>query len=124
LLEVQKISLQMAMQAGVKIAMGTDLGSFGHGQNAGELAYLVEAGMSSMQAIVAATNMGARCMGLGDEIGLLAEGRLADLLVVEGDPLQDVNLLQERSKLRLIMKDGAIIKNTLSAPQALPDPRT
>lgn len=113
LLEVQKVSLLKALQAGVKIAMGTDLGSFGHGQNAGELAYLVEAGMTPMQAIVAATRMGAECMGLRDEAGLLAEGRLADLLVVDGDPLQDVRLLQDSNKLRLIMKDGKVIKDTL-----------
>jgi len=57
--------------------------------------------------------MGAECMGLGNDVGMLAEGRLADLLVVDGDPLADVHLLQDRSRLRLIMKDGSIIKNSL-----------
>jgi imidazolonepropionase-like amidohydrolase len=115
---VQAASFRKALSAGLKIALGTDLGSFGHGQNAGELAYLVEAGMSPMQAIVAATRMGAECMRLGDEIGMLNTGRRADLLVVDGDPLQDISLLQDRARLRLIMKDGALIKNTLAAPEA------
>jgi imidazolonepropionase-like amidohydrolase len=118
LLEVQAASFRKALSAGLRIALGTDLGSFGHGQNAGELAYLVEAGMSPMQAIVAATRMGAECMHLGDEIGMLSAGRLADLLVVDGDPLQDISLLQDRARLRLIMKDGILLKNTLAAPEA------
>ena len=74
LLDDQRTSFRKALAAGVKMAMGTDLGSFGHGQNAGELAYLVEAGMTPMQAIVAATRMGAQCMGLGSEVGILREG--------------------------------------------------
>lgn len=113
LLEDQGVSFRKALAAGVKMALGTDLGSFGHGQNAGELAYLVEAGMTPMQAIVAATRMGAQCMGLGSEVGVLREGMCADLLVVDGDPLQDVRILQDRTNLCLIMKDGEIIKNEI-----------
>jgi imidazolonepropionase-like amidohydrolase len=114
LLESQVVSFQKALAAGVKIALGTDLGSFGHGQNAGELAYLVEAGMTPMQAIHATTQMGACCMGLGSEVGLLKEGMLADLLVVDGDPLQDVRILQDQTRIKVIMKDGDVIKNSLS----------
>ena len=113
LLEQQVVSFQKALAAGVKMALGTDAGGFGHGQNAVELGYLVKAGMTPMQAIVAATKMGAQCMGLGDEVGVLREGMLADLLVVGGDPLQDVSILQDRSRLRLIVKDGALVKNSL-----------
>jgi imidazolonepropionase-like amidohydrolase len=113
LLDKQVISFQKALAAGIKMALGTDAGGFGHGNNAIELAYLVEAGMTPMQAIVAGTKMGARCMGFGDEVGLLREGYLADFLVVDGDPLQDVAILQDRTRLRLIMKDGEIIKSTL-----------
>ncbi len=112
LLDQQVVSFQNALAAGVKMAMGTDAGGFGHGQNASELAYLVEAGMTPMQAIVATTSMGAQCMGLGPEVGVLREGMLADLLAVDGDPLQDVTLLQDRSRLRLIMKDGEVIKDS------------
>ncbi len=113
LLDKQVVSFQRALAAGVKMALGTDAGGFGHGQNAVELGYLVEAGMTPMQAIVAATKMGAQCMGLGDEVGILREGMRADLLVIDGDPLQDVAILQDRTRLRLIMKDGAFAKNAL-----------
>ena len=94
------------------MALGTDLGSFGHGQNAGELEYLVEAGLTPMQAIVMGTSMGAQCMGLGDQVGILKEGMLADLLVVEKNPLDDVTVLKDQANLRLIMKDGLIYKDT------------
>ena len=113
LVDQQRASFPKALAAGVKIAMGTDAGGFGHGKNACELAYMVEAGMAPMQAIVAATRMGAECMGLGGETGQLRPGMYADLLVVDGDPLDDVRVLEDRALIRLIMKDGAQIKNTL-----------
>jgi imidazolonepropionase-like amidohydrolase len=115
LLEHQAESFRNALQAGVKIALGTDGGGFGHGHNAGELHYLVEAGMTPMQALVAATRMGTTCMGLGDETGVLRAGMLADFLVVDGNPLKGVRILEERQRLRLIVKDGMIYKDTLSA---------
>lgn len=114
LLEHQAESFLMALSAGVKIALGTDGGGFGHGNNAGELAYLVEAGMTPMQALVAATCMGTTCMGLGDETGVLRAGMLADFLVVDGNPLKDVRILENRDRLRLIVKDGVTYKDTLS----------
>jgi imidazolonepropionase-like amidohydrolase len=113
LLESQTESFQKAVKAGVKMALGTDLGSFGHGQNAGEFEYLVEAGLTPMQAIVMGTKMGALCMGLGDQVGVLKAGMLADLLVVEKNPLDDITVLKEQDNLRLIMKDGTIYKDTL-----------
>jgi imidazolonepropionase-like amidohydrolase len=114
LLDQQVVSFRKALAAGVKMAMGTDAGGFGHGQNASELVYLVEAGMTPMQAIVATTSMGAQCMGLGPEVGALQEGMLADLLAIDGDPLQDVGILQDRARMRLIMKDGEVFKDSLS----------
>ena len=113
LLEYQAVSFQMALKAGVKMALGTDLGSFGHGQNALELEYLVEAGMTPMQAIVAGTKMGAICMGLGDQVGMIKPGMLADLLIVDGDPLADIRILQDQNRFQMVMKDGVIYKNTL-----------
>jgi imidazolonepropionase-like amidohydrolase len=95
------------------MALGTDLGSFGHGQNALELEYLVEAGMTPMQAIVAGTKMGAICMGLGDQVGMIKPGMLADLLIVDGDPLADIRILQDQNRFQMVMKDGVIYKNTL-----------
>jgi len=113
LIALQAESFPKALAAGVKIAMGTDAGGFGHGKNSGELAYMVAAGMTPMQAIVASTRMGADCMGLGADVGVLRAGMFADLLVVDGDPLTDVRILEDRARLRLIMKDGVQIKNTL-----------
>lgn len=113
LIGLQLESFPKALAAGVKIAMGTDAGGFGHGKNAGELAYMVSAGMTPMQAIVASTRMGAECMGLGGETGELRAGMYADLLVVDGDPLADVRILEDRARLRLILKDGIQYKNTL-----------
>ncbi len=113
LLEHQAHSFRKALQSGVKIALGTDGGGFGHGKNAGELRYLVEAGMTPMQALEAATRMGTTCMGFGDETGVLRAGMLADFLVVDGNPLEDVTILEDRNRLRMIVKDGQNYKNSL-----------
>lgn len=121
LLEHQAESFRKSLNAGVKIALGTDGGGFGHGHNAGELRYLVEAGMSPMQALVAATSMGTACMGLGNETGVLRAGMLADFLVVEGNPLEDVRILENRDRLRLIVKDGQVVKDTLKPVVGSPD---
>jgi len=106
-------SLQLAMQCGVKVAMGTDAGGYVHGCNPMELELMVNAGMTPMQAIVASTRTAAECMQMDREIGTLESGKLADLLVVDGDPLADIGLLQNRERLALIMKGGEIVKNLL-----------
>jgi imidazolonepropionase-like amidohydrolase len=69
-------------------------------------------GMSPMQALVAATSQAAQCIGR-DDLGLIAPGRIADVLVVDGDPLADVRILEERTRLHLIMKAGEIHANRL-----------
>jgi imidazolonepropionase-like amidohydrolase len=112
LLSRQRLGFAKALASGVRIALGTDAGGIERGRNADELEYMVEAGMTPMQAILAGTRMAAQCMGL-EEVGQLRPGMLADLLAVEGDPLQDVTVLQHRDRLQLIMQDGKIIKNTL-----------
>jgi imidazolonepropionase-like amidohydrolase len=106
-------TVQAALQVGVPIAMGTDAGMFGHGDNAYELECMVDAGMSPSQAIVASTKTAAECSELHG-VGTLEVGKLADLLVVDGDPLQDVRLFRDRSKLLMIMKDGMVYKDQLS----------
>ncbi len=113
LLAAQAESFPKVLAAGIRIAMGTDLGSFGRGENASELAYMVAAGMTPMQAIVAATRRAAECIGLGDQVGLLRPGKLADLLLVDGDPLQDVAILQDAVRLRMVMQGGVVHKNLL-----------
>jgi imidazolonepropionase-like amidohydrolase len=103
-----------AVKRGVKVAFGTDQS---HrllvGQNLVELRFMVDwLGMSPMQALVAATGQAAECIGRAD-VGLLQAGRYADVLVVEGDPLADIRILEERARLKLVMKAGRAHTNTL-----------
>lgn len=97
-------SFATAVAAGVKVAMGTDSGVTPHGQNLRELPLMVEGGMTPMQAIEATTRSAAELMGLADELGTLEPGKRADLVVVDGDPL-DVATLDQR--IRSVYKDGA-----------------
>ena len=101
-------SIKRALELGVPIAAGTDAGGHGHPRNALELKYLVEAGLTPMQALRAATQWAARCLGLEREIGTLEKGRLADLVVVDGNPLDDVTLLLEAERIELVIKGGAV----------------
>jgi len=109
--EVHFESFDQAHRAGVKIAMGTDAATpFNrHGENALELQLMVEAGMTPMEAIVAATRTGAEILGLADLVGTVEAGKLADLLVVAGDPLADISLLQDEQKIELVIKGGRIV---------------
>lgn len=108
-------SFVRAVKAGVPIAMGTDTGVGPHGTNAEELVVMVECGMSPMQALVATTKTAADCCRIGHLTGTLEPGKFADLLVVDGDPLSDIGILQRQEKLAVIMKGGAAHKNTLVA---------
>lgn len=100
-------SIRMAVRSGVNIAFGTDAGVFPHGENADEFRLLVEAGMSPMQAIQAATLQAARLLGQEADLGALESGKLADMVAVRGDPLKDINLLKQAD---FVMKGGVIYK--------------
>ncbi len=102
-----------AVRRGVRVAFGTDQS---HrllvGENLVELRFMVDwLGMSPMQALVAATSDAAHCIGRTD-VGLIEPGRLADLLIVDGDPLEDIRILEERARLHVVMKGGALHRNT------------
>jgi imidazolonepropionase-like amidohydrolase len=100
-------SFREALAAGVRIGIGTDfIEDASHGQNARELELIVRHGATPMQALVAATRTSADVCRIGDRVGTLEVGKLADLLVVDGDPLDDIAILQERSRLLLVMKEG------------------
>jgi imidazolonepropionase-like amidohydrolase len=101
-------SIRRALELGVKVVAGTDAGGHGHPANAGELECLVRAGMTPMQALEAATLWAAQCLGQEEEIGTLAAGKLADLVVVRGDPLADIALLREPGNIALVVKDGVV----------------
>lgn len=96
-----------AYKAGVKIAFGTDAGVYLHGYNAKEFEYMVEAGMPPMEAIKAATMVNAELLGMKAEIGSVESGKLADLIAVDENPVQNIKTLQN---VRFVMKDGKVYK--------------
>jgi imidazolonepropionase-like amidohydrolase len=103
--EVQRLAFSRAVQLGVKIGYGTDSGVYPHGDNARQFAYMVRLGMSPMQAIQSATIEAARMMGNDAQLGSIAPQKFADLVVLDGDPTQDVSALE---KPVLVMKAGQI----------------
>ena len=100
-------SFKLALDAGVKIALGTDAGVMQHGTNAREFALMVKYGMPPMQAIQAGTLSGATLLGREAEVGSLERGKFADLVAVKGDPLKDITVLQH---VDFVMKGGAVFK--------------
>lgn len=113
-LEYAVKGMQEMHKRGIRIVPGGDYGFAWtpHGTNATDLQYFVDMiGMSPMEAIVSATKLGGEIMGMPDELGLMREGYLADILLIDGDPVKDIAVLQEHSKLKVIMKDGALHKN-------------
>jgi imidazolonepropionase-like amidohydrolase len=99
-------SFQMAMQAGVPICMGGDVGVFTHGQNWLEMEAMQRAGMPAAQVMIAATSGNAHIFHLGDR-GEVEPGLLADLVAVEGDPTRDVSAVEH---VRFVMKGGQIVR--------------
>ena len=112
-------SIRRALAAGVKIVAGTDAGLHGHPRNALELQHLVAAGLTPLQAIQAATGWAAECLGLEDQLGTVQKGKLADLVVVAGDPLADINVLQDPDRIDLVMKGGEFYNKSLPLPVSL-----
>jgi imidazolonepropionase-like amidohydrolase len=108
-------SVRRAYKSKIPIAMGTDAGTpFNcHGENPKEMELLVKAGMTPMEAIVATTKIASEVLGLEKKVGTLEKGKLADLVVVDGDPLRDIRLLQEKDNILAIMKEGCFYKNQL-----------
>ena len=100
-------SIQKALELGVRVVAGTDAGGYEHYINAQELYWLVDhGGMTNAQAIVSATGWAAECLGLEKKIGTVESGKLADLVVVNGDPLLDIKVLQDQSLVREVIKGG------------------
>jgi len=100
-------SFKLALDGGVKIALGTDAGVMKHGTNAREFELMVRWGMTPMQAIVAGTSSGATLLGLERDIGTVAAGKRADIVAVRGNPLDSIQVLQSVS---FVMKDGRVFK--------------
>jgi len=101
----KKASFKAALDAGVTILSGSDVGVFNHGENGRELELMVDYGMSNTDALKAATSVAGRVLHL--EIGLIRSGMLADLIAMAGDPTKDIAALRE---IKFVMKDGLIFK--------------
>jgi imidazolonepropionase-like amidohydrolase len=100
-------------QSGLKILMGTDAGAGAHGRNADEvIARVRDGGQSAMDAITSVTSLNAQALGLDSRIGSIEPGMEADLVAVDGDPLQDITAL---SRVVFVMKAGRIYRNTASS---------
>lgn len=106
-----------ANKAGVKLLVGDDFGvaDMPHGDYACELeAYVDGAGVSPVDVLRWATKHGAELLGRGDDLGTIEPGKIADLLIVKGNPAKDITILQDRKNLHAIMKDGAFYSNQLT----------
>ncbi len=108
-------SLEACRAAGVRLGLGTDLLGILHGSETNELLLRTELG-SALETLVSATAINAEIMMLGDEIGRVAPGLLADLLVVDGDPTVDIGLLANGERLVLVMRGGVVAHGKLPAP--------
>ena len=101
-------TFRKAYERGVKIAFGTDSGVSAHGENAQEFIYMVQAGMSEMEAIKSATSIASELIGMSDLMGSIQSGKLADIIAVSGNPLEDISTLK---KVEVVIKEGVIYKN-------------
>ena len=114
LLDIHRETLHQALAAGVKVVAGTDAGGYVHGDNAREVQIMVERGMPNMQAIQACTGWAAECVGLDQDIGTVTRGKYADLLVIDGDPLHNIEALRQPDGIKLVMKGGETVVDKLA----------
>jgi len=115
--------LPVANAAGVRLVLGDDFGAIGfpHGPYADELAYYVdEVGIPSTDVLTWATRNGAEVLGRGDELGTVTPGKLADLLVVDGDPVSDIGVLRDADALLAVLLGGRAVTDRLDALGATP----
>ena len=116
--------LPVANEAGVRLVLGDDFGAvnFPHGPYADELAYYVEeVGIPALDVLTWATRNGAEILGMGDDLGTVEVGKLADLLVVGGDPVADINVLRDPDALLAVLLGGRLVSDRL-ADQTGPGP--
>jgi imidazolonepropionase-like amidohydrolase len=105
--DVQRESFEKCLKAGVKLAFGTDSGGFPHAMAGKQFAYMVRHGMTPMQAIRSATVVASELLRRDDRVGSLEPGKLADLVGVVGDPLEDISELE---RVVFVMKGGEVVK--------------
>jgi len=105
--QIQRDNFRKAVAADVKMSFGTDAGVCAYGTSGKQFAFMVQYGMTPMQAIQAATTSAADLLGHSREIGSIKRGKFADIIAVPGDPLVDIRLLED---VKFVMKDGKIYK--------------
>lgn len=108
---LQRENFQKAVKAGVKIAFGSDAGVYPHGWNGKQFYYMVKFGLSPIQAIQAATINAANLLNWQDKTGSITKGKLADIIAVEGNPIEDITILEH---VKFVMKDGTVYKNEIT----------
>jgi imidazolonepropionase-like amidohydrolase len=111
--------MRSAVGLGLPVAFGTDAGVIPHGRNAEEFAYLTRIGLTPIAAIRSATQEAAQVIGLGDRIGSLTAGKLADLIAVDGNPLDDLTSLK---RVVFVMRNGQIFRQPSGGVSAPPAP--
>lgn len=116
-IEIAKVhheNMKMAYEMGVNMVAGTDCGVVEHGVNLLELKYLCDIGMEPSEAILAGTKRAAECMGWQHRVGTLEKGKLADIVLVKKDPLEDISLLTDKENILMVIKDGNVYKDILN----------
>src|SRR6266851_2993850 len=119
-IKTKRASFKEALEAGVTIANGSDVGVFTHGTEARELELLVEFGMKPAAALRSATSVAAKVLGLDKRLGAIKPGLLADLVAIDGDPTHDIKRLRN---VRLVMKGGVVFSSTSGAGSDAKEPR-
>ena len=108
MIEAHEDSFRRAVSAGVKVAMGTDSAVTPHGENLRELPLMAKGGMTPAEVMVATTRTAAELLGLDADLGTIEPGKRADLVMVDGDPLDVVDL---GSRVRAVYRDGRLLSS-------------
>ncbi|MGL6297827.1 MAG: amidohydrolase family protein [Methanobacteriaceae archaeon] len=111
--KVHRKNIEMAYKEGVKILMGTDSGVIPHGNNLKELEYLVNIGMTPIEAIASGTINAAIAMEIEDDVGSISTGKVGDIILVNKNPLDDISTLSNPNNIKIVIQNGKIVKNIL-----------